>query len=215
MEEHLAACAVCRRKVEEMERQSTKICGFSPRSVSGGASGWSLMRKSAEEKLWNQEGISLPQKIGPYILTEMLGRGGMGEVYAAVHQILNRKVAVKLIRKKKLLSPEIFERFQKEIAAAGKLVHPNIVTATDAGSFDGTPFLVMEFLSGQTLTEYTESRGGVLALAEAEALTLQAAKGLKFAHDSGFIHCDVKPSNLWRTPEGIVKVLDLGIWAKS
>lgn len=210
VEEHISVCIRCRQNVEELERNETRIQDFSD-SFRGSVSPWSRARRKAEEELMAQKMLSLPFSIPPYLLTEPLGQGGMGEIYAGEHQVLKRKFAVKLIRQRKLLEPAVVERFHQEITAAGKLDHPNIVSVTDAGLWDGMPYLVMELLEGQTLTEYVHQRGGKLPLHEAKELILQAAAGLQHAHERGLIHCDVKPSNLWRMPDGTLKVLDLGL----
>ncbi|MBQ2821719.1 MAG: protein kinase [Thermoguttaceae bacterium] len=209
LEEHLVLCAECQAVVENFERSHARIENIS--SLEDKDSSCSLLRQKADEKLRDREMLNLPLLIPPYLLTEPLGHGGMGEIYVGEHQVLKRKFAIKLIRQKKLLSPEIVQLFHQEIMAAGQLVHPNIVSVTDAGLFDGTPYLVMELLEGQTLTEYVHEKAGKLSFLEAKELILQAACGLRCAHESGFIHCDVKPSNLWRMPDGTLKVLDLGL----
>lgn len=209
VESHLSVCAACRKKVEEWERGGV----FGGMFFSTGTSPSELRR--ANEKLDafldRDVPLPLPMEMGAYRLLEPLGRGGMGDLYLAEHRVLKRRVAVKLIRQKRLENLRAVERFQKEILAAGKLVHPNIVTATDAGSFDGTPYLVMELLLGQTLGAYTRLSGGKLRPKEAREILLSVARALRFAHEQGFVHCDVKPSNLWRTDDGTIKVLDFGL----
>lgn len=159
LETHLAECPECRRKVSELERTQPLEFVLPDDPVSA-ISGLNTVQRHFEETLEKGEFLHLPQAVGPYLLTEMLGQGGMGSVYAAEHQILQKKFAVKFIRPKFLLNSESLKRFQKEILAAGKLVHPNIVLATDAGVFENTPFLVMEFLEGETLSAYVREKGG-------------------------------------------------------
>ena len=210
LEEHLTECSSCRQKISELEKNLVPCFELSS-SMPSIVSGENTARERVESMLENGTFLHLPQQIGPYLLTERLGQGGMGVVYAAEHQILHRKFAVKFIRPKFLLNSSSLERFQKEILAAGKLVHPNIVSATDAGVFENFPFLVMEFLPGESLTSYVKRKGGKLPLQEALNILSQAAFGLEFAHSVGLIHFDVKPSNLWRLPDGTIKVMDLGL----
>lgn len=210
IEEHLAECSSCRQIVEELERQESRSGKFSVLS-SDSNSLWTQVRQRAIEKLQTQESLPLPLTVKDYLLTEKIGEGGMGEVYLAEHQVLKRKLAIKFIRQKKLLNSEFVSQFLNEIQAAGKLIHPNIVSTTDASLYDGTPYLVMELLEGQILSDYVKANGGKLSFREARKIVLQIARGLHFAHNAGFVHCDIKPSNIWRMPDGTVKILDLGL----
>ncbi len=141
-----------------------------------------------------------------------LGRGGMGVVYAAVQAALGRRVAIKLIHPEFAGNPAARERFQREVRAAARLAHPNIVTAHDAGESDGRPFLVMEHVAGEDLGERVR-RLGPLPVAEAADAVRQAALGVQHAHDHGLVHRDLKPHNLVRTADGTVKVCDFGLAA--
>jgi tRNA A-37 threonylcarbamoyl transferase component Bud32 len=147
-----------------------------------------------------------------------LGRGGMGVVYAATHAVMGRRVAVKLIHPEYAASAAAVERFRREARAVARLTHPNLVTAYDAGQDGDRPFLVMEYLDGESLADRLE-RDGPLPIAEACDCVRQAARGLQFAHDNGLVHRDVKPHNLMlvASPDasapGVVKVLDFGLAA--
>jgi serine/threonine protein kinase len=152
----------------------------------------------------------LPEFLGQYQLLEKLGQGGMGTVYKALHTRLKRDVAVKILPVERMNEPEAVARFQREMEAVGKLKHPNIVQAHDAGESDGRHFLVMEFLDGMNLSRLVRS-SGPLPVADACEAVRQAAMGLQHAHEHGLIHRDVKPSNLILTGDGILKVLDLGL----
>jgi serine/threonine protein kinase/formylglycine-generating enzyme required for sulfatase activity len=145
-----------------------------------------------------------------YRLMEKVGRGGMGMVFKAVHVKLDRVVAVKVLSGRRWQDPAAVARFEREMKAVGRLDHPNIVHATDAGDSDGVPFLVMEFVDGENLAALVRRRGP-LPLAEACGLVRQAAAGLHHAHQAGIIHRDVKPSNLMLDRDGVLKVLDLGL----
>ena len=141
---------------------------------------------------------------------ERLGRGGMGTVYKALHTNLKRIVAVKVLPAKRLAHPRAVALFQREMEAVGKFDHPNIVRAHDAGEANGQHYLVMELVDGINLSRLVRTCGP-LPVAVACDLIQQAAIGLQHAHEHGLVHRDVKPSNLMVTPDGTVKVLDLGL----
>ncbi len=152
---------------------------------------------------------SLPRQLGPYELLQRLGQGSMGVVYRARHTKLGRPVAVKLLAWQSPTRAAV-QRFHREIQAVAALDHPNIVHAHDADEVDGQHFLVMEYVEGINLTRYVTERGS-LPVAEACSLIRQAALALHHAHQRGFIHRDIKPTNLLRTPTGQLKLLDLGL----
>jgi serine/threonine protein kinase len=145
-----------------------------------------------------------------YQILEPLGRGGMGVVYQARHTRLDRLVALKVLPTDRMRRPEAVERFAREMRAVGKLDHPNIVRAFDAGEVDGKHFLVMELVDGIDLSALA-ARVGPMPIADACELIRQAAVGLDYAHRHGLIHRDVKPSNIILGRDGVVKVLDLGL----
>lgn len=148
--------------------------------------------------------------VGPYRLEGVLGEGGMGTVYRAMHTRLGRPVALKLLTARRRLDSDAGARFEREMRAIGALRHPNIVQPTDAGDIDGVPFLAMELLDGRDLGRLVKERGP-LSVADACEAVRQAALGLQHAHEHGLVHRDVKPSNLMLTPEGAIKLLDLGL----
>ncbi|HRX77581.1 MAG TPA: serine/threonine-protein kinase [Pirellulaceae bacterium] len=152
---------------------------------------------------------SNPLVIGEYVVLEEIGRGGMGRVYKAFHRRMERTVAIKTMQSFSDTGRAI-ERFRREVRAAAKLIHPNIVTALDAGERDGTPYLVMEYVEGENLCQ-TAKRYGGLPVDKALNYLLQAARGLDYAHRQGIIHRDIKPSNMLLCRDGMVKVLDLGL----
>jgi serine/threonine protein kinase len=152
----------------------------------------------------------VPKVLGEYELLEPLGAGGMGKVYKARHRKLDKLVALKLLRGLAQPSPEALARFLREMRAAGGLDHPNVVEAHDAGEQAGVAYLVMKLVEGTDLARLVRERGP-LPVAEACELARQAALGLQHLHERGLVHRDVKPSNLMRTPDGVVKILDLGL----
>jgi hypothetical protein len=134
----------------------------------------------------------------------------MGTVYKALHTSLKRVVAIKVLPPERVHDPHFLARFRREMEAVGKLNHPHVVQATDAGEAGGRHFLVMEFIDGPNLARVVELCGP-LAVADACELARQAALGLQGAHEHGLVHRDVKPSNLILAPGGRVKLLDLGL----
>jgi uncharacterized protein (TIGR03067 family) len=145
-----------------------------------------------------------------YRIVELLGQGGMGAVYKAQHLLMDRLVALKVINAELLGNPAAIERFRREVKAAAKLTHPNIVTAYDAEQAGDSHFLVMEFVEGQSLARLLAEQGP-LPVAQACEYARQAALGLQHAFEKGMVHRDVKPANLMLTPQGQVKVLDFGL----
>lgn len=148
--------------------------------------------------------------IGQYKLLGTLGKGGMGEVFRARHVRLKREVAIKFLHGLAALSGRRKQRFHLEMEALGRLDHPHIVRATDAGEWQGCPFLVMELLSGADLYEYVIKVGPLSVEHACEAIR-QAALGLQYAHEMKLVHRDIKPSNLFLTQTGVVKILDMGL----
>ena len=151
-----------------------------------------------------------------YRIIRRLGAGGMGTVFLAEQVAVgNRRVALKVLLRKFLDDSEFLVRFHNEAASTGKIHHPNVVTIYESGqSDDGTPYIAMEYLEGQTLREMLEARG-VLPVSETVEILQQVARGLNAAHKLGIVHRDLKPDNIFMThgDEGdlIVKVVDFGI----
>ncbi|QDU28866.1 Serine/threonine-protein kinase PknB [Anatilimnocola aggregata] len=148
--------------------------------------------------------------LGNYTVLEKLGQGGMGAVYKAEHQRMERIVALKVLSPAITKTPEVVRRFQQEVKAAAKLTHPNIAHAYDADVADGTHFLVMEYVDGRDLASLVNEVGS-LSIPQAVEYTRQAAHGLAYAHAKGIVHRDIKPANLLLNKEGVVKILDMGL----
>ncbi|MHB1426035.1 MAG: serine/threonine protein kinase [Gemmataceae bacterium] len=148
--------------------------------------------------------------VGEYELLERIPGGGMGEVYKARHRRLDKLVALKLLPADAQHPREMAARFQREMKAVGSLDHPNVVEAHDAGEQSGVVYLAMKLIDGVDLERLVKERGP-LPIDEACELVRQSALGLHYLHQRGLVHRDVKPSNLMRTPDGTVKVLDLGL----
>jgi serine/threonine protein kinase len=147
--------------------------------------------------------------LGSYVLLEPLGAGGMGQVFKARHQLMNRLVAIKVIRPELLANVTVVQRFRREARLAACLNHPNVVLAHDAQEVSGRLFLVMEYIEGTTLAELIRRNGSLSPNLVAD-YGRQVALGLEHAHSQGLIHRDIKPENLL-IAGGVVKVADLGV----
>lgn len=149
-------------------------------------------------------------RLGNYLIQDKIGSGGMGDVYLAEHSRMQRKVALKVLPKAMAEDEKTIRRFQREVQAAAKLSHSNIVTAFDADEAKGIHYLVMEYVDGTDLSALVKKQG-VLSVEQTLDCILQAARGLEYAHNKGVIHRDIKPSNLLLDSEGTVKILDMGL----
>ena len=147
--------------------------------------------------------------LGPYLITDWIGQGGMGQVFKAVHKMMGRECAVKVLPTHKA-TPDTIASFTREIRTQAQLDHPHLVRAYDAGHDGNVHYLVTEYVPGTDLRRLVRSRGA-LTMQQAAKVIMQAAKGLDYAHKRGLIHRDVKPGNILVTPEGVAKVSDLGL----
>ncbi len=148
--------------------------------------------------------------LGSYVLLERLGEGGMGQVFKARNWKLGKVVALKVIRKERLASQDSVRRFHREIRVAAQLAHPNIVLAYDADEVGGTHVFAMEYVEGSDLARLVKEKGPLAAALACDCMR-QAALGLQHAFEKGLVHRDIKPHNLLLTPQGIVKILDMGL----
>jgi serine/threonine protein kinase len=160
--------------------------------------------------LMNTEHESLKgQAIGPYQLLELLGRGGMGEVYLAHDPRLNRRVALKLLPAAIVDDEERVRRFEQEARASSAISHPNVAHIYEIGEAEGRRYIAMEYVQGRTLRQ--ELQRGPLKICEALDITTQIAIALAAAHEAGVVHRDIKPENVVLRADGYVKVLDFGL----
>ncbi|MDV6032107.1 MAG: protein kinase [Phycisphaera sp. RhM] len=229
LESHIVACASCRTVLESSEPDDTLVSSLKL-ELGEGVFDDEPQLKTAMAALDDQyreslERTSSPieagqgavietnlvgQQLGQYRLIGLLGRGGMGAVYKAEHLRLQMIVAVKVLSDKLSHDRQAIGRFEREMKAVGRIHHPNVVKATDAGVANGKHYLAMEFVEGTDLGRVVASRRW-LSIADACETVRQAAIGLQHAHRHGLIHRDIKPSNLMVTGDGEVKVLDLGL----
>jgi serine/threonine protein kinase len=149
--------------------------------------------------------------LGNYVILDKIGAGGMGQVFKARHKRMNRLVAIKLLPPELNKDETTIQRFHREVQAAAKLTHPNIVIAYDADEAPGgVHFLVMEYVAGKDLAHLL-AQENILSISQALNYVLQAAKGLAYAHENGVVHRDIKPANLLLDEKGTIKILDMGL----
>lgn len=151
------------------------------------------------------------QQIQNYKIISLIGEGGMGDVYLAEHVSIKRKVAIKVLKPELVKNEEIRLRFKNEAAMLAHLQHPNIVGLIDYVEQDGGLFLIMEYVEGQGLDELIKAQQTPLSIERAKNLMIQIVEAFVYAHKSGIIHRDVKPSNILVTADDQIKVLDFGI----
>src|SRR5438045_2936623 len=147
-------------------------------------------------------------KLGPYEIVSRIGAGGMGEVYRALDTRLERTVAIKVLNSTLVASPELKARFEREAKTISQLNHPNICTLFDVGCDNGTDFLVMEFLEGESLAERVKK--GALPTEQVLKIGGDIADALDRAHRAGIVHRDLKPGNVMLTKAGAT-LLDFGL----
>jgi len=164
-----------------------------------------LTRYQADQLCSGRTKLSL----GPYLITDWIGQGGMGQVFKAVHQVMGRECAVKVLPLHRA-TPETLLSFGREIRMQAKLDCPYLVRAFDAGQDGNVHYLVTEYVPGMDLRRLVKSRGP-LSIQQSAGIVMQAALGLQYAHEKGMIHRDVKPGNILVTPDGIAKVSDVGL----
>jgi len=175
---------------------------------------WELLETAAFEAVAglfaeDRPALSIGQYLGHYKVLDLLGTGGMGEVYLAQDQRLGRKIALKLLPTDFSTDQLRMHRFQQEARAASALNHPNIITIHEIGEFEDRHFIATEFIEGRTLRQLMKRRK--LTLPKAIDIAIQAASALAAAHEVGVVHRDIKPENIMLRPDGYVKLLDFGL----
>ena len=155
--------------------------------------------------------MSETRRIGQFEILELLGEGGIGQVFAGRDTVLDRPVAIKSLRRELVNDTSFVERFRGEAKNLALLTHPNITTLYTLIEQDGALYMVMELVRGRTLETILNERGAPFSLEEALAVVAQAADGLAYAHEMGIVHRDIKPANLILTNAGLLKIMDFGI----
>jgi len=153
---------------------------------------------------------SAPEKLGKYKIIEEVGRGGFAAVYKAVDTTLDRTVALKVLAPHLLWDPTFVQRFQWEAKVAANLDHPHIVTIHEVSQIEGVYLIAMQFLEGRTLSQILEAEGP-LPVSQVQAIIEQIASALDYAHARGFVHRDVKPSNIIVSEDGQATLTDFGL----
>jgi eukaryotic-like serine/threonine-protein kinase len=155
--------------------------------------------------------MSQKRMIGQFEVQELLGEGGIGQVFAARDTVLDRVVAIKSLRAELLSDKSFVERFRAEAKNLALLSHPNITTLYTLLEEGGSLYMMMELVRGRTLETILSERGAPFTMQEALAIVAQAADGLAYAHEMGIVHRDIKPANLILTNTGLLKIMDFGI----
>ena len=166
------------------------------------------LTKFQAEEVYRGKGNALV--LGNYTILDKIGAGGMGQVFKAEHRRMHRIVAVKMLPTGMMKNAAAVARFEREVTAAAKLNHPNIVTAFDADTANGVHLLIMEYVEGSDLSALVK-KNGPLPVEQAVNFILQTARGLEAAHAEGIVHRDIKPANLLLDKKGTVKILDMGL----
>ncbi|HEY3969633.1 MAG TPA: SUMF1/EgtB/PvdO family nonheme iron enzyme [Planctomycetaceae bacterium] len=166
------------------------------------------LTKFQAEEVYRGKGKTLV--LGNYLILDKIGAGGMGQVFKAEHRRMKRIVAVKILPTNMMKNPAVVARFEREVTAAARLNHPNIVTAFDAANVNGVHLLVMECVDGSDLSALVK-KNGPFSVEQSVNYVLQAARGLEAAHTDGIVHRDIKPANLLLDKKGVVKILDMGL----
>jgi eukaryotic-like serine/threonine-protein kinase len=183
------------------------------REIAKALASWKLLTKFQAKML--MAGRNSGFFIGPYRILDQLGQGGMGRVYKAMHQTMNRVVALKVLTPQLVTTERAQQLFLHEVQAAAQLSHPNIVMAFDANENEGRHYLAMEYVPGPNLERYVKKHG-TLPVGMASEIIFQTANGLQHAFEKGMVHRDIKPANLLLQQEPgsksiQVKILDFGL----
>ncbi|HTV14823.1 MAG TPA: serine/threonine-protein kinase, partial [Acidobacteriaceae bacterium] len=195
-----------RRQVEALLEENDRLTGFlRPPGWQPGDSNESASATNPPADVQ----VNVGSRLGRYLLLEPLGAGGMGIVYRARDEKLERIVAVKILNRGLLTSEAVRAHFRREALALARLNHPGIAALYDVGEQDGTDYIVIECVQGESL--HAKLKSGPLAIADALRILVQIAEVLEEAHAQGVIHRDLKPANVMITAKGQAKVLDFGV----
>ena len=211
---HIESCESCCEALQKIpDDRMVHLARAAVQPVRNGDTDMTAVIDTNADAIRDQSPVDVMARLSDhpkYRLLEPLGAGGMGEVFKAEHRMMDRTVALKVIRGEIMMSPTAISRFRTEVRAASRLSHPNIVTVHDAEQAGGMQLLVMEFVEGVTLDKLVEQHGPLNPAKAAEVIR-GAALGLQHAHEHRLVHRDIKPQNLITTPDNDVKILDFGL----
>ncbi len=212
--DHLALCSLCVARQEAVSSMLFSKTFAAPISSTPGGRAPSTNPDRPEARALSDEARLLHKgtSLGRYVLLEKLGAGGMGEVFAAYDPHLDRKIALKLLRAGSLSANEGKARLVREAQAMARLQHPNVAAVHDVGTFDERVFVAMEFIEGETLTEWLR---GQRDWKEVVRLFIDCGSGLSAAHRAGIVHRDFKPDNVLIGSDGRPRVVDFGLARQS
>src|SRR4051812_48807456 len=214
-EAHVAGCAACLDLLTAAAPLAAAAGEVGDASIAAGTATIALRGASARARVpAPAESPGRGSEIGRYVVLGLVGRGGMGEVYAAYDPELDRRVALKLLAPgggatAGIESDEARARLLREAQAIARLSHPNVVVVHDAGTYRGRVFIAMEFVEGLTLADWLKERPR--AWRELQEVFGQAGRGLAAAHEAGLVHRDFKPHNVMVRADGEVRVMDFGL----
>ena len=221
IEKHLEGCSKCKSalsRVDDSEDElvsslrsapESKATEFEIEAIAQNVADQTQVGEAPTESVIRGHRLENRQ-LGRYELHNLIGRGGMGSVLRATHTELDKEVAVKVLSQDQMRNEAAVARFRREMKLLGKLNHPNIVNASDAGFEEGVCFLAMELIDGFDLSKVV-AQHGPMRVADACEVVRQVAVGLQHAHEHGLVHRDMKPANVMLTRDGRVKVMDLGL----
>ncbi len=214
VETHLGDCDICGEALDKLttdRRLLERLHGLAPASVTPVPRRLLDRLRRARQEADADDELIRRGRLGQYRLVARIGAGGMGQVYRAVHPVLKREVALKVLPRRLAADATALERFHREVEVLARLDHPNVVRAHDAGADDDIPYLVMEYVPGTDLHRHVREHGP-LPVELACTFIRQAAAALQHAHEHHYVHRDIKPSNLLVNRElTTVKVSDLGL----
>jgi len=214
VQQHLAACASCRSRLEALERgEVPDTQPARPKAASGPKAGASGPKAGASGPKAGPQGANVNElppdaQVGRYRVERLLGAGGMGRVLLAHDPELDRRVAIKLLKPHHSAAPELEARLLREARAMARLSHPNVVTVHDVGTWNNQVFLAMEYVEGGTLSDWLAEPRSVRQVVDVFRL---AGMGLSAAHKAGLVHRDFKPDNVLIGKDGSVRVNDFGL----
>jgi serine/threonine protein kinase len=211
LEEHLVRCTACAERLsalptQDLDQLIRELDGAGETVPTGPPIGHTPPFFPTDQPPVPPELLDHPR----YRVLGMIGAGGMGRVFKAEHLLMGRVVALKVPRPALVEDAAAVERFRREVRAAARLAHPNIVTAYDADQVGPLHLLVMEYVEGVTLDRLA-AKSGPLPVADVRRWVRQVAEGLRYAHGCGMVHRDLKPANLILAADGAVKILDFGL----